>query len=372
MLVDLVRNDVARVAVPGSVHVPEHGMVERYRHVMHLASRVEGRVRDGTDLVDWLCALFPGGTVTGAPKVRAVQRILEAEPVPRGHYTGSAGYLSWSHNAQWNILIRTIMMQDAKAHAFAGSGIVADSDPAREWREAQRKARALLEAVTGTQGDAPPPTRLGEVAPGKSWRPRPAASSRAARVLLIDNYDSFVHNLADAVTQLGAHALVVRNDADWRSALERHAATHVILSPGPGWPDEAGCSLDVARTLHGRMPLLGVCLGHQAIAQAHGGRVLVHPDGPVHGRADDVHHDGAGLFSGLPTPLRAGRYHSLVVEGLGEDWVVDARLADGTTMAARHREHPTFGLQFHPESLCTPLGLELLDRFLAVSLAMRR
>ncbi len=366
MLVDLVRNDVAKVSVPGSVAVSETGTVERYRHVMHLASRVEGQIREGTAPTDWLCALFPGGTVTGAPKVRATQRILEAEPVPRGFYTGSAGYVSWSHNSAWNILIRTLQLHGGQAHVHAGSGIVADSEPRREWLEAQRKGQALLDAATGNPSDSPA-TRLGEVTRGGGWAPPVAASRHVGkRVLVIDNYDSFVHNLADYVASLGARVRVVRNDEPWRAEVAVFRPTHIILSPGPGWPDEAGCTLEMARELAGRLPILGVCLGHQAIGQAHGATVRVHPGGPVHGKASAVHHSGAGLFAGLPSPLAVGRYHSLVVDAasMGADWIVDARLDDGTVMSLRHRRHPVYGLQFHPESLCTDRGLELLDRFL--------
>ncbi|MES2156128.1 MAG: chorismate-binding protein [bacterium] len=366
MLVDLVRNDVARVSRPGTVCATETASVERYSHVMHLASRVEGQVRSGTGFADWLAALFPGGTVTGAPKVRAVQRILEAEPVARGFYTGSAGYLSWSQNAAWNILIRTMQIKDGVAHVHAGSGIVADSDPSREWREAGRKAQALLDAATG-----PPSThdagRLGDVESHGAWSPpHQAARHGGKRVLLVDNYDSFVHNLADYVATLGATVHVVRNDGPWRQVVAAFRPTHVILSPGPGWPDGAGCTLEVARELSGILPILGVCLGHQAIGQGSGARVQVHPNGPVHGKADKILHTGAGLFAGLPSPIEAARYHSLVVDPqtVGPDWIVDATLADGTVMALRHRTAPTFGLQFHPESLCTPRGLELLDKFL--------
>lgn len=369
MLVDLVRNDLARVCLPGTVGVAETGSIERYRHVMHLASRVEGTVRDGTGFVDWLAALFPGGTVTGAPKVRATQRILEAEPVPRGFYTGSAGYLSWSHNTEWSILIRTLQLVGGVAQVHAGSGIVADSDPSREWHEAQRKAQALLEAATGVASSGPA-TRLGEVVRRGMWHP-PGATARhnGRRVLLIDNYDSFVHNLADYCAALGATVRVVRNDAAWRAEVALFQPTHLVLSPGPGWPDGAGCTLDVAREAHGKLPILGVCLGHQAIGQAHGATVRVHPAGPVHGKADHVHHSGAGLFAGLSSPLTATRYHSLIVDQatVADDWIVDATLADGTVMALRHRTHPTFGLQFHPESLCTPRGLELLDKFLQMT-----
>ncbi len=363
MLVDLVRNDVARVAKPGTVRVAERGSVERYSHVMHLVSRVEAELRPAAHVVEHLAALFPGGTVTGAPKVRATQRILEAEPVPRGAYTGSAGWIGWDHDAHWNILIRTFVVKDGELAVHSGSGIVADSDPAQEWREANRKAQALRDAALGAVTGSS--THLGEVTAHGRWDP-PKATRRHAgkRVLLIDNLDSFVHNLADYCAALGAEVKVLRNDGDWKATVASFRPTHIILSPGPGWPDEAGCTIDVARTMHGKLPILGVCLGHQSIAEAFGGRVVVHPKGPVHGKADRIEHNGVGLLSGLPSPLVAGRYHSLVVDGLGADWEVDARLADGTIMALRHRKAPTFGLQFHPESLCTPRGLEILDRFL--------
>lgn len=369
MLVDLVRNDVAKVSRPGSVRVPERTSVERYRHVMHLVSRVEGTLREGADAWDALLALFPGGTVTGAPKVRACQRIHGAEPVSRGLYTGSLGYLSWSGNAHWNILIRTLLLADGQATVFAGSGIVADSDPEREWKEANRKARALQEAVEGRAG-AGSTDRLGEVTRHGSWSPpAPPRHLPGRRVLLVDNYDSFVHNLADYCAALGAEVRVVRNDADWRREVDTFRPTHVVVSPGPGWPAQAGCSVELVRELDGRLPILGVCLGHQSLGEANGGIVEVHPKGPVHGRPDAIAHAGEGLFRGLPTPLLATRYHSLVVRDstLGPDWVVDARLADGTVMALRRRGAPTFGVQFHPESLCTEGGLELLANFLESS-----
>lgn len=369
MLVDLLRNDLARVCKPGTVHVPERMSVERYRHVMHLVSRVEGTLRKDLDVLDVLAAVFPGGTITGAPKLRACQRIHEAEPVPRGAYTGSAGFISWSGNSHWNILIRTLVLQDGVASIHAGSGIVADSDPEREWKEANRKARALLEAVQGKDTGGGNRTRLGEVTPHGAWAPaKPAHRLKGKRVLLIDNFDSFVHNLADYAAAAGARVQVLRNDGDWRAAVANFRPTHVILSPGPGWPSDAGCSLDIARELHGHLPILGVCLGHQAIGQAHGGTIVVHPKGPVHGRADDILHKGLGLFKGLASPLRATRYHSLIVDPgtLGSEWAVDATLADGTVMALRHRKHPTHGVQFHPESLCTDRGLELVVRFLQV------
>lgn len=385
MLVDLVRNDVAKVSRPGTVRVAERMSVERYSHVMHLVSRVEGRIRDGSGFVDWLAALFPGGTITGAPKHRACLRIHGEEPVPRGPYTGSAGYLSWSHNTHWNILIRTLVLQDGVASVHAGSGIVMDSDPEREWHEAGRKAQALLEAATGgrsaggsddrtrspsgTSSGARPggsDQRLGEVTRHGDWAPPKAPRTvQGRRLLVVDNYDSFVWNLADYAASLGAKVRVVRNDVEWQEVLADFDPTHILVGPGPGWPGDAGCSKDLVRAVHGRLPVLGVCLGHQTIAEAFGGVVEVHREA-VHGKTGAVHHDGTGLFHGIPSPLTATRYHSLVVRpgSMTPEWIEDAHLADGTLMAFRHREHPTFGVQFHPESLCTDRGLEIVLRFL--------
>lgn len=357
MLVDLVRNDVAKVAVPGSVHVPEYGSVERYSRVMHLVSRVEADVRQGTGLLDWMDALFPGGTITGAPKHRACQRIHEAEPVARGPYTGSAGYLSWSGLSQWNILIRTLVKRGHTIDVHAGSGIVADSDPQREWEEAGHKARALLEM--GMDGEAP--GRIGEVSQHGAWAPENVEAVSDARVLLIDNYDSFVHNLADQCAALGASVQVIRNDDDWAGALAAFSPTHIILSPGPGRPEEAGDLLAVCRHVVGRLPVLGVCLGHQALAEAAGAQVLVGP--AVHGKPATIRTQGSRIL-GAAGDRVVGRYHSLFVPAPPRGWRATAWLDDGTLMAMEHEEHQAFGVQFHPESLLTEAGHEILLRFL--------
>jgi len=184
-------------------------------------------------------------------------------------------------------------------------------------------------------------------------------------LLLIDNYDSFVYNLARYFERLGRETCVVRNraiDAEGVAELKPEA---VVLSPGPCTPREAGCSLEVVRRLHGKIPMLGICLGHQVIAEAFGGRV-VRAGEPVHGRTSPIHHDGRGLFAGLPGPITACRYHSLVVEeaSLPACLEVSARTDDGTIMGLRHRELPVVGLQFHPESILTDLGDDMLAGFL--------
>jgi len=184
-------------------------------------------------------------------------------------------------------------------------------------------------------------------------------------ILLIDNYDSFVHNLARYFQRLGQKTQVVRNDAIDAAAVRAMRPSAVVLSPGPCTPDEAGCSVEVVQELSAELPMLGVCLGHQAIAAALGGAV-VRADEPMHGRTSEIYHDGQDIFHGLPNPLVACRYHSLVVEedSLPRCLEVSARTADGTVMAVRHRRLPLVGVQFHPESILTDAGYPLLAGFL--------
>jgi anthranilate synthase/aminodeoxychorismate synthase-like glutamine amidotransferase len=187
-------------------------------------------------------------------------------------------------------------------------------------------------------------------------------------ILLIDNYDSFVHNLARYIRRLGQETLVLRNDAVDPAAIDRLQPAAIVLSPGPCTPAEAGCSLDVVRHFTGRLPILGVCLGHQAIAAALGGRI-VRADEPMHGRTSTIRHDRTGIFSGLPEPLTVGRYHSLVVElaSLPPELTVTARTPGGTIMALAHSRWPVVGVQFHPESILTECGYELLAGFLGLA-----
>ncbi len=187
----------------------------------------------------------------------------------------------------------------------------------------------------------------------------------SARVLLIDNYDSFVYNLVQELGELGAEPTVYRNDAITVDEIRRLAPDAVLISPGPGRPEDAGVSLQVVTELGGVIPLLGVCLGHQCIGQAFGGRVVQAPE-LFHGKTSEVHHRGEGLFAGLPEPLVATRYHSLVVapESVPDELAVTATTLDGVVMGLRHRSMPIEGVQFHPESILTPSGPGLLANFL--------
>jgi anthranilate synthase/aminodeoxychorismate synthase-like glutamine amidotransferase len=185
-------------------------------------------------------------------------------------------------------------------------------------------------------------------------------------ILLLDNYDSFVWNLVRYVRELGGAPVVHRNDAITVDAVAALAPTHIIISPGPCTPAEAGISVEVVRRLGPTIPTLGVCLGHQAIGTAFGGRV-VRASRPMHGKTSPVSHVGAGLFAGLPSPFPATRYHSLVIErqSLPADLEVTATADDGEIMAVRHRQFPVVGTQFHPESVLTEGGHGMIGQFLA-------
>ncbi len=186
-------------------------------------------------------------------------------------------------------------------------------------------------------------------------------------ILLIDNYDSFTYNLAQLLAELGEQLHVVRNDAHTVQELVALGPSSVVISPGPGRPEDAGVTPAVVGAFAGSVPLLGVCLGHQAIGLAYGGRVVSAPE-PVHGKPAQVRHDGRTIYAGLPEVFPAGRYHSLLVteDGLPDELEVSARSSDGLVMGLRHRDLPVEGVQFHPESILTPHGRAILENFLAL------
>ena len=622
MIVDLMRNDLGRVCTPGSVRVPALVRAERHA-VWHLVSDVVGHL--GPDVTDsaLLRATFPPGSVTGAPKVRAMEIAAELEPTAREAYTGAIGHVSAGAGLELNVAIRTFEMSGGWIWLGVGGGIVADSTPDGELAECFVKARPLIEAVGGrldlvaeapdetlpplapvaprvhrsdlalgifdtvlslilfhtafdtvlvTDGvavdleahvarldssvravygqtvragleeavhrkvaglrgrhrlriDAVPlgddvlvrmtvrpilddvdswtlvprviagglgphkwsdrrvldhhdrpdsarqdwdllvldddgsvletgraslfvvhddgvltPPLDGRILPGTgrarvidqlleagipviqrrlltddvarasevfvtnalrgvvpvtavegigTWSAGPLASSLRsggpatslddadsplrgvghARVLFVDNYDSFVYTLVQYVRVLGASAEVVRNDAvtvdELVAARERGELTHLIISPGPGTPSDAGISVDVVRRLGPITPTLGVCLGHQAIGEAYGA-TIVRAEEVVHGKPSLVHHDGNGVYTGLPSPLVCARYHSLVVDPATVPPTLDvtARTASGVVMGLRHRSHPVEGVQMHPESILTAHGHDMLARFM--------
>ncbi len=608
MIVDLMRSDLGRVSAPGSVTVPRLAAAEPHPGVWHLVSDVHGDLASGRSDADLVAATFPPGSVTGAPKVRAMEVIGQLEAAPREVYTGAIGYRSPVAGMELNVAIRTFEFAAGRVWLGAGGGIVADSDPAAEYAECLLKARPLIEAVASwpaggelrasaeavrsalrprpasglfttlrvTAGepiglrehldqlasstravfgkDLPLdlPTQIGkclaqggsgrlritiwpvggplqcrveltdagadqaavrlrpvtidgglgqhkwadrrllaELAsaaglaadeqmlitdsdgsvletdranifavtggvlrtpaadgrmlpgigraralaaarrsgievetgpirltdlgsasevfvtsslrgivpvvalsePAASWQPgpvadrvklgwtvrdvagapppvarRPRSGSRKVgdgpSVVLLDNYDSFTYNLVHLLATAGCQVEVVRNDEMTAAEVAAMGAAGLVISPGPCGPADAGICVEVIRALHGRIPVLGVCLGHEAIAAAYG--AVIEEVAPVHGKPAVIEHDGRGIFAGLPAGFEAARYHSLSVaeQTLPACLTVSARTTDGVPMAIRHVTDPVDGLQFHPESILTTVGDGLIKNFL--------
>jgi anthranilate synthase/aminodeoxychorismate synthase-like glutamine amidotransferase len=185
-------------------------------------------------------------------------------------------------------------------------------------------------------------------------------------LLVIDNYDSFTYNLVQYLGELGQDVKVVRNDGIAAADIAGLAPSHIVISPGPCTPNEAGISLEVIKLYAGKIPILGVCLGHQSIGQAFGGKI-VRAARVMHGKTSMIHHDGKGAFAGLPNPFEATRYHSLLIETASVPDVLEvtAKTAEGEIMAVRHKTLPVEGVQFHPESFLTTAGKDLLANFIA-------
>ena len=341
MLVDLARNDVGKVSEFGSVKVHDLHHVKRFSHVMHLTSRVTGRLKEGLDAIDTLCAALPAGTLSGAPKIRACEILDSLEPRRRGPYGGGIGYLDFSGNMDICITIRTAVKRGDIVYFQSGGGIVADSVTENEFQETLNKSGAVKRRTYENNG-------------GRMM------------ILIIDNYDSFTYNLYQAVGTLTPSVQVVRNDSLTVSEAAALQPQAIILSPGPGKPKEAGITEAVLEELKGQVPILGVCLGHQAMGEVFGGTVTLAPH-LVHGKADDIKLDrSCPLFKNLPPVIKGARYHSLIVErdSLPPELLVTAETYAGEIMGLRHRDYEIYGLQFHPESIMTPMGASIIENFL--------
>ncbi|WP_370657339.1 chorismate-binding protein [Deinococcus sp. KNUC1210] len=346
---------------------PNLMLVERYSHVMHLVSEVRGTPLPGLTTQAVLRATFPGGTITGAPKRRVMQAIRELEPSARGWYTGSLGIISGAQT-ELNILIRTATFTKEPdgwtVGVRAGAGIVIDSEAGAETRETVIKAQALLgvlsgEARAGSPGQPPQPPR-----PGRAWSPPAVQPQTPLRVLLLDNFDSFTQNLAHDLAALGA-VVLLRDQTAALPALLALKPDAVLIGPGPGTPQTSGVTLALTRAcLERRIPLLGVCLGHQALGEVLGGQV-VRAARAVHGQPEALHHDGQGLFAGIPQGAEFTRYHSLIVQH-SPGARITAATATGEIMALEAADAPAWGVQFHPESVLSTYGRLLLGNWLTL------
>ena len=351
MCTDVDRNDKARVCVPGTIKVLARRQIETYSKLFHTVDHVEGMLRPGFDALDAFLTHAWAVTVTGAPKLWAMQFVEDHERSPRRWYAGAIGAVNFDGSINTGLTIRTIRMKDGLAEVRVGATCLFDSDPAAEDRECQVKAAALFHALRGD-----PPKPLSAFAPD--------ATGSGKRVLLIDHDDSFVHMLADYFRQVGASVTVVRY-AHALDMLKQKRWDLLVLSPGPGRPEDFGIKKTIDAALENKLPVFGVCLGVQAIGEYFGGELgqLTHP---AHGRPSRVQVRGGRLMRNLPNEIVIGRYHSLFVErdSMPEVLNVTASTEDGVAMALEHKTLPVAGVQFHPESLMSlgnEVGLKIVE-----------
>ncbi|MFD4630813.1 anthranilate synthase component I [Streptomyces sp. NPDC058284] len=382
MCTDVDRNDKSRVCEPGTVRVIGRRQLEMYSTLIHTVDHVEGVLRPERDALDAFLSHMWAVTVTGAPKHAAVAFLEEHERSPRRWYGGAVGRVGFDGTLDTGLTLRTVQVRDGRARVRTGATLLYDSVPEAEERETELKAKALLDVLTDLSvsgagrgsgvGEARGAVGAGEVTAATGVAGRVArgvaavgaggdgaggdgGSAYRPRVLLVDHQDSFVHTLAGYLRQAGARVSTYRSGFD-KSLVADVAPDLLVLSPGPGRPDDH----DTAGTLrvaedHG-IPVFGVCLGMQAIVEYLGGRLAV-LDRPFHGRPSPVSVvDGGGeLLRGLPPRFTAGRYHSLYADAgsLPPGLRVTARCPDGVAMAVEHESRPLAGVQFHPESLMT-------------------
>src|SRR5215510_11865131 len=351
MCTDVDRNDKARVCVPGTIKVLARRQIETYSKLFHTVDHVEGMLRPGFDALDAFLTHAWAVTVTGAPKLWAMQFVEDNERSSRRWYAGAIGAVNFDGSINTGLTIRTIRMKDGLAEVRVGATCLFDSEPAAEDRECQVKAAALFQAL---RGDAPKPL--------SAFSPDATGSGR--KVLLIDHDDSFVHMLADYFRQVGASVSVTRHN----HALEMLAKDKfdlLVLSPGPGRPEDFAIRKTIDAALEKKLPVFGVCLGVQAIGEYFGGE-LGQLAQPAHGRPSRVQVRGGRLMWSLPNEIVIGRYHSLYVErdSMPEVLDVTASTEDGVAMAIEHKTLPVGGVQFHPESLMSlsgEVGLRIVE-----------
>jgi anthranilate synthase len=343
MCSDVDRNDKSRVCEPGSVKVIGRRQIEMYSRLIHTVDHIEGRLRDGMDAFDAFLSHAWAVTVTGAPKLWAMRFIEAHEKSPRAWYGGAIGMVNFNGDMNTGLTLRTIRIKDGVAQVRAGATLLYDSVPEEEEAETELKASAMLTAIrearSGSQpGGARATERVGE----------------GVSILLVDHEDSFVHTLANYFRQTGAKVTTVRSPVS-EDLLDRLDPDLVVLSPGPGSPKDFDCKATIQKARARHLPIFGVCLGLQALAEAYGGdlRQLALP---MHGKPSRIRVLEAGtVFAGLPFEVTVGRYHSIFADpaSLPRDFTITAESEDGTIMGIEHRSEPVAAVQFHPESIMT-------------------
>ena len=355
MCTDVDRNDKSRVAVPGSVRVIGRRQIELYSRLIHTVDHVEGILAEPFDALDGFLSHAWEVTVTGAPKLWAIRFIEEHERSSRRWYGGAIGRVTFDGNMNTGLTLRTMRMKDGVAEVRAGATLLFDSDPQAEEAETRLKASALFAAVRGNRAAAEP-------------APLAPAAGRGRKVLLIDHEDSFVHTLANYIRTTGAEVVTMRPEMA-RIELQRAAlADLVVLSPGPGRPEDFAMRATLDLLIERQLPVFGVCLGLQALAEAYGGELRqLHI--PMHGKPSLVRVLGGRLLGNLPREFTVGRYHSLYARrsSLPPELVVAAETADRVVMAIEHTGLPIAAVQFHPESVMTSpetVGMPIISAML--------
>ncbi|MDX8530288.1 anthranilate synthase [Mesorhizobium sp. VK25A] len=358
MCSDVDRNDKSRVCDPGSVRVIGRRQIEMYSRLIHTVDHIEGRLREGMDAFDAFLSHAWAVTVTGAPKLWAMRFIEQNEKSPRAWYGGAIGMVNFNGDMNTGLTLRTIRIKDGIAEVRAGATLLFDSVPEEEEAETELKASAMLSAIrdaktgnaTGTERTT---ARVGD----------------GVNILLVDHEDSFVHTLANYFRQTGANVSTVRTPVP-EEVFERLKPDLVVLSPGPGTPTDFDCAATIRRARSRDLPIFGVCLGLQALAEAYGGELRqLHI--PMHGKPSRIRVSKPGIiFSGLPKEVTVGRYHSIFADPvrLPDGFVVTAETEDGIIMAFEHRKEPIAAVQFHPESIMTlghNAGMRIIENIVA-------
>nr|WP_218935953.1 anthranilate synthase component I [Actinomadura citrea] len=345
MCTDVDRNDKSRICVPGSVRVLGRRQIEIYSRLIHTVDHIEGRLRPGFDALDAFLTHMWAVTVTGAPKTWAMQFIEDHEDSPRRWYGGAVGCVGFDGSMNTGLTLRTAQIRDGVATVRAGATLLYDSDPDEEERETHLKASALLSALAAARTG-------GGAAPKEA--PLPEQPGEGVKVLLVDHEDSFVNTLSDYFRQHGASVVTLRHGFPVR-LLDEHAPDLVVLSPGPGRPEDFGTRALLDELGARELPVFGVCLGLQAMVEHAGGELALLPE-PSHGKPGQVKVTGGDLFEGLPEEFTAARYHSLHATPDRVKGFQITALTGDVVMGIEDPVRRRWAVQFHPESILTAAG----------------
>jgi anthranilate synthase len=358
MCSDVDRNDKSRVCEPGSVKVIGRRQIEMYSRLIHTVDHIEGRLRDDMDAFDGFLSHAWAVTVTGAPKLWAMRFIEAHEKSPRAWYGGAIGMVGFNGDMNTGLTLRTIRIKDGIAEVRAGATLLYDSNPEEEEAETELKASAMIAAIRDAKS-----RNSGKVARDV------AAVGAGINILLVDHEDSFVHTLANYFRQTGANVTTVRSPVP-EEVLDRMKPDLVVLSPGPGSPRDFDCKATIKKARARNLPIFGVCLGLQALAEAYGGE-LRQLAIPMHGKPSRIRVLEPGVvFSGLGREVTVGRYHSIFADPstLPRDFIITAESEDGTIMGIEHASEPVAAVQFHPESIMTlgqDAGMRMIENVVA-------